>query len=153
MLLVGCHLQIHQIQRLGFKHLGFEISPYGTTFQLTVNQSVQTNNTGGDASSPQELPTREDAGAAGIQGGPVSAKLFPSVHSQLKNETSVQSKRASKLPSLSLVKAELEENSLVWAPARLKFSLPSDSSPRNRPPWKVWVCRARHLHKSLFSLL
>lgn len=77
MLLVGCHLQIHQIQMLGFKHLGFEISPYGTTFQLTVNQSVQTNSTGGDASTPQELPTREDAGAAGIQGGPSQCQALP----------------------------------------------------------------------------
>ena len=51
----------------------------------------------------------EDAGTAGVQGGPVSAMLFPLVHSQLKNKTSVQGKWESKLPSLSLVKAELEE--------------------------------------------
>ena len=113
MLLVGCHLQIDQIQTLSFKHLGLEISAYSTTFQLTVNQSVQRasvqNSTGGHASTLQELPTREDAGAAGTQGGPVSAMLCPLVLSQLKNQTSLQGKWESKLPSLSLVKAELEE--------------------------------------------
>ena len=114
MLLVGCHLQTDQIQTLGFKHLGFKSPPTAppSIYSKSVQRaSVQNSSTGGDASALRELPTKEDAGAAGIQGGPVSAMLFPLVHSQLKNKTSVQGKWESKLPVAG--KGQVGRNSLV----------------------------------------
>lgn len=113
MLLVGCHLQIDQIQTLSFKHLGLGNLPLQhhlpTNSKSVSAESICAEQHWRPCFNPCRSSPLEEMLELLEPKGPSQCHALPLGPQPIENKTSLQGKWESKLPSLSLVKAKLEQ--------------------------------------------